>query len=353
MAAFLRNRWYIAAWSHELGASLLPRTLLGRPLVLFRGPDGAPAALADLCPHRFAPLSRGRLDGEEVVCGYHGLRFDRHGRCIGNPHGGRTPSSAAVRAWPILDRHGAAWIWPGDPDRADPALIPDFGFLDEHVSRRAIHGHTRLGASHRIVIDNLMDLSHVEYLHGGSFASGVLHGAEQRIVQEADRVTSTWWSPGVDNPPVMEPAFAAGGRKVDHWLEMRWDAPATMRLETGVTLAGRPRGEGATNLQAHVLTPETERTSHYFWAMSRTERLDDRDYQEMIRRILSTAFDIEDKPMLEAIQASMETAGEAAGAPVLLAIDAAAVRAQRVLTELLEAERAGAAPTAAQAALRG
>ncbi len=341
MGQYLKNCWYIAAWSHEISTELLARTLLERKVLLWRASNGVAMAMADRCPHRFAPLSLGKREGDHVVCAYHGLAFGPDGKCVHNPHGNHSiPTAAKLRTYPLEERYGAAWIWMGGQDKADLALIPDFSFLDNEVTRRAVRGQSRLAANYRIIIDNLMDLSHVEYLHGGTFAVGVMETAKQTIVQEPGVVTSTWWSANVDNPPLLEKAFAAKGQKVDHWLEMRWQAPTNLRLETGVTLAGRPREEGGGNLQAHCLTPESEGSTHYFWAMSRTEMLDNEEYSAMIVHVLSTAFDVEDKPMVEAIQGNMEMEFDDGDVPVLLEIDSAAARAERVLGEMIRSEYA-------------
>ena len=125
MTAFLRNTWYLAGWAEELSQdALLARTIAGEPLVLFRSPAGAPVALADVCPHRFAPLSRGRLGPLGLQCRYHGLTFGADGRCVHNPHG-PISSALSARRFAVVERHTALWIWLGEPDRADPATIPD------------------------------------------------------------------------------------------------------------------------------------------------------------------------------------------------------------------------------------
>jgi len=134
---FLRNAWYVAAWSEELSErALLARTLLEEPVVLFRTRDGTPAALFDRCPHRFAPLSRGKLRDDSIQCGYHGLCFDRTGACSHNPYNpGHAPPRARVRGYPLLERQGIVWIWMGDPDRVDTSLAPDFRILGQGASR--------------------------------------------------------------------------------------------------------------------------------------------------------------------------------------------------------------------------
>src|SRR5258705_10760166 len=122
MTSFLRNTWYVAAWADEVEpGQLLARRLLDQPIVLFRDAEGRPRALTDRCPHRFVPLSMGRLieGGNVIRCGYHGLRFDGDGRCVLNPQGGSPPPRARVRSFPAVERYSALWIWMGDGEAAD------------------------------------------------------------------------------------------------------------------------------------------------------------------------------------------------------------------------------------------
>ena len=128
---FLRNAWYVAAWGDELAAgALFQRTILGESVLLYREPDGTAVALGNRCPHRFAPLHLGKLRGDRVECGYHGLQFDSQGHCVHNPHSQGSPRrSAQVKSYPVLERHRALWIWMGDPQRAESGSIPDYSFL--------------------------------------------------------------------------------------------------------------------------------------------------------------------------------------------------------------------------------
>jgi len=128
-SSIFRGAWHMAAWSHEIGDALFRRRILGTPILLYRKEDGSVAALTDRCPHRFAPLSRGERVGDAVRCPYHGLTFDATGACIHNPFEDRIPPKAAVRSWPVTERDGVVWLWPGDPEAADSARIPDFAML--------------------------------------------------------------------------------------------------------------------------------------------------------------------------------------------------------------------------------
>ena len=340
MGPFLRNAWYMAAWSEELGEGLLARRIAGRALVLYRGEDGLPAALDDRCPHRFAPLSRGRRQGDAIACGYHGLVFDRSGACIGNPFSSRIPPRAAVRAWPLHEQDGIVWLWRGAPEAADPALVPDFSMLAESPFSRTLHGYVEMNAGYEFGADNLMDLSHIEFVHTGSFAgAGVIFAGRHEVVKEGEALRSNWWMPGVKAPGhttgIYPPEMIT-----DHWLDMRWNAPASMHLEIGATPTGQPREGGVIVQQAHILTPQTEATTHYFWATTVGTPPGAPDMTETVRQLMSQAFDVEDKPVIEAAYANLEGEDFADQPRVSIGVDRGGILARRRIQALLERESA-------------
>src|SRR5688500_16889598 len=129
---WLKNTWYIAAYAHELDEQpMLARKILGTELVLYKTSDGTPTAVEDACPHRMYPLSLGRRIGDELQCGYHGMRFTAEGRCVEVPGQTQVPSAARLQRHPTVLRHGFMWIWMGDETLADPALIPDLHWHDD------------------------------------------------------------------------------------------------------------------------------------------------------------------------------------------------------------------------------
>src|SRR5690606_22107250 len=167
--SYLRNAWYVAMWAEDLPSGQLePRTMLGEPLVLFRHSDGGVRALLDICPHRHAPLHLGSLQANDTVqCGYHALQFDDRGECVHNPHGsGRIPPGCRVRAYPAVEKHGIVWVWMGEKE-ADALLIPDYSCLDQGSQVASKRDWLTMNANYRLVIDNLLDLSHVPFLHKG------------------------------------------------------------------------------------------------------------------------------------------------------------------------------------------
>ena len=190
--AFLRNAWYVAGWSDELSAGrLLSRTLLDEPVVLFRDERGQARALFDRCPHRFAHLSMGQLcdGGASLQCAYHGLRFDGAGRCVLNPHtGGVIPKAAVVRHYPVIERYSALWIWMGDSSRADEHGIPELSFLDpDHWAVGT--GSMEVEAPYELEIDNILDLSHIEFLHP-LFSSEAVRRGKVECTQDGETVWS-------------------------------------------------------------------------------------------------------------------------------------------------------------------
>jgi phenylpropionate dioxygenase-like ring-hydroxylating dioxygenase large terminal subunit len=340
MARFLRNVWYMAGWAEELGEAGLSREILGQRLFLYRLAEGTPAALLDRCPHRFAPLSRGTRDGDLVVCGYHGLKFGPDGTCRHNPYAAKIPAGTTVPAFAVAERHDAIWLWGGTHEAADPALIPDFAFIPDTPNQRSVRGHTLMKANYEYGTDNLMDLSHIEFVHKGTFAGdGVIFAGEHSVRQDGDTLHSDWWMPNIA-PPMVAQGLVPEGQTVDHWLRMRWNAPASMRLDVGAAPHGAPEGHGFDIPQAHILTPAGEHETHYFWTASRNHDLESVDADNYMLNLFREAFDGEDKPMIEAAYANVRGKDFWAERPASLGIDQGGTRARRLLESLIAREDA-------------
>ncbi len=340
MAQFLRNCWYMAAWTEELGETGLVRELLGQKLFLYRLESGAPAAILDRCPHRFAPLSRGARDGDLVVCGYHGLKFGPDGTCRHNPFSERIPAGTTIPAFAAVERHDIVWLWGGDRAAADPTLIPDFGFIPDTPHQRSIRGYTLMKANYEYGSDNLMDLSHIEWVHKGTFAGdGVIFAGEHSVRQVGETLHSDWWMPNIQ-PPMVAQGLVGEGETVDHWLRMRWNAPASMRLDVGACPHGAPESTGFDIPQAHILTPANEHETHYFWTASRNHDLESAEVDAYMLGLFREAFDVEDKPMIEAAYANVRGKDFWAEKPVSLGIDQGGTRARRLLESMIAKEAA-------------
>lgn len=342
---FLENCWYVAAWDDEVApGQVLARPLLGQPIALYRAENGDAHALFDRCPHRFAPLSKGKVCGKVLTCGYHGLEFDDSGACTRNPHGnGAIPASARVRSYPLVERHSLLWIWMGDPERADPAAIPEFQSL-EPAHNFVGKGYLLARAHYQLEVDNIMDLSHIDYLHQSTLGGEGDRDAVAEVGQEGNQVWSRRLarnerlSPELEKRNGLEP-----GTRVDRWLDVRWDPPGVMELRVGNVPAGtpQPRSHGRERVFVHLFTPQTHTTTHYWFGSSVPRTLGPAGEAMMAEMIpfLRKPFETEDLPMLEAQQLAMGDADFWSLKPILLAGDAAAVRARRVQDALIDRER--------------
>ena len=336
MTAFLMNCWYMGAWAHEVSETPMSRRMLGIGVMFFRKTDGTITALRDRCPHRFAPLSNGKVVDDCIQCPYHGLIFDASGQCVSAPLEAKAPRAVRVQSFPVIERYGIVWFWPGDAEAVDASLIPDFSYL-VGPSFKHVLGITRVKAHYELETDNLMDLSHVDMLHP-PFAGVLSPKSQFKALREGNRVLSDWFSSNALNPLLMEYGpFPTAGGLIDQWLEMRWDPPCSMLLDVAVTRTGQPREAGYSMPSAHILTPETESSTLYFWAGSL--HAEDQMPMDQFRESFIQAFEREDRPMVEAVAEEMGADTDLlAMKPLLLRSDAGAVLARRVLAELIAKE---------------
>lgn len=335
--AYMTNTWYAAALSGELSTTPILRTLLGEPIALYRGASGNVIALHDRCPHRFAPLHKGQVFGDDLRCPYHGLRFNAHGACVDNPIGeGKIPKAACARSYPLAERDGIVWMWWGDQPADESRLRrwPEFTDAERYAS---VEGYIRVKGEYQLIADNLLDLSHAEFLHPYLATEGFNRRTQYSMEQQGELVVARNWRP---NEPISGLfAFAYGDNApshVDHLSIVKWQAPSTLRLEIGVTRPGQAPEEGPRSYQAHLITPETAHTCHYFWKWARDFKLEDHEFSTKLQASLQSAFENEDGPMIEAQSVHMQGQRQEALNPVLLPTDSASLRARRVLQQLID-----------------
>lgn len=340
MERYLRNCWYMAGWAEEVAEAGLVREILGRPIFFYRLGNGEVTAMLNRCPHRFAPLSMGSRDGDLVVCGYHGLAFGPDGKCVRNPFSDRIPAGSTVPTFAAVERDGIVWLWGGERENADPALIPEFPFVPDSNCLRTVRGYTLMKANYEYGTDNLLDLSHIEFVHKGTFAGqGVIFAGEHSVKVDGNTIHSDWWMPQIAPPSVAYGVYPPES-KVDHWLDMRWNAPASMRLNVGVCPHGAAREEGFEVPQAHILTPSNDHETHYFWSTTRTNDLESEEMDQILLTLFGQAFDEEDKPFIEASYANVKGKDFWQEKPLSLGVDQGGTRARRLLESLIAKEAA-------------
>lgn len=343
---FPMNAWYAAAWDVDVKRTLLAKTIANQKVVLFRTLDGQAVALEDACWHRLLPLSMGRLEGDELICGYHGLTYNAQGRCVYMPSQDTINPSACVRSFPVVERHRYLWLWPGDPALADPALVPDLHWNDDPAW--AGDGKTiRVNCDYRLVLDNLMDLTHETFVHGASIGSREVAEAPFVVTHGKRTATVTRWMRDIDPPPfwASQLRHARGYQgKVDRWQIIRFEAPCTIAIDVGVAPAGSgaPDGDRSQGVNGYVLntiSPETDRSCHYFWAFARNYSLGEQKLTTDLREGVANIFH-EDELVLEAQQRAIDAHPDHVF--YNLNIDAGAMWTRRLIDQLVEAE--GASP---------
>lgn len=343
---FVRNAWYVAATAAELGRSLIDRTLLGVPVLLYRKEDGTPVALENRCGHRFIKLSLGRLIGDRVQCGYHGLEYDCAGTCVKIPGQASIPRAADIRAYPLVERWNFVWIWMGDAERADESLIPNLWKTKDANWATIVGEPLEVSGEYLLLIDNLLDPSHVSFVHHTTLGTSVVADIPQKVTMENGHVRVTRWV--LDSPPA--PIYAKlgkfePGRNVDRWQIMTFTAPSLVEVDMGSCLAGTgaqagDRSQGIELRAYNLVTPETEDTATYFWTHVRNFALGDKAVSNMVREQFLIAFR-EDLAVIEGVRDGLKRHPQLT--PANLAIDGGPNRARHVVERIVAAESATSA----------
>jgi vanillate O-demethylase monooxygenase subunit len=338
---YLRNAWYAGLWSADLTRDPIVRVFLEEEILLYRRGDGSAVAMSNRCPHRFAPLHRGVLLGDQIRCPYHGLQFATDGRCVHNPHGaGVCPAAASLRVYPIRERHGLVWLWMGDPERADPQTLPDLANILDDPSVSIVRGTLDIRADYQLLIDNLLDLTHVEFLHPQFGAPGTLErGTTTARVEETSVHQRTVFE---NEPPGGFTALlwqSRGGSLDDVFTRDRklsWSAPANILLTFDFQGAGHDLFIGT----VHLITPTSAGQSQYLWATTRNGRVDDKDLDRLSYENTTKAFVEQDGPMVASQQDYLAGRELLSLRPVLLETDKSAMLARRILQKLIASEAA-------------
>ena len=306
---WIANAWYVAAWLHEIGpGGIHARTIIDQPIALYRTSAGEVVALEDRCCHRFAPLSMGRLEGDDLRCMYHGLKFAPDGRCIEIPGQKLIPPSACVRRYPVEVRGSWVWVWMGEAARADPNTIPPSLSLDD-PGWRLKASHLDYTAHYLLIDDNLLDLSHLSFAHAKTLGMDMPQWAEERPRLEPLERGLRMGRWHTDHPPrgFMKRKL---GERADVWTAYDFLFPGLFLQRTGFHPPGTAERSGGRvpqgtplfhRVDEQAVTPVSARASRYFYAVGARASDIDEDQCERLFALTTTAFH-EDKALIEAQQ---------------------------------------------------
>jgi phenylpropionate dioxygenase-like ring-hydroxylating dioxygenase large terminal subunit len=341
VAAFARNQWYVAAYSDEITRGLFSRTICGEPIIFWRTREGKVTALAGLCAHRRFPLSQlpTQLVDDRVICGYHGFAYDESGRCVAVPGQVRVPGKARLAEYPCVEQDSLVWVFIGDQQRADAARIPRAPWLAAE-GWTTVRGMEPLAARAGLLVDNLMDLSHETYLHGGYI--GTPEVATTPISTEVDDDAGVIYvSRHMDDagcPPFYSRSTGLDGR-ITRWQDIEFSPPCLYKLHSRIAPVGsRPAEDGTDREAFHVevvyaITPETETTTHDFWAVSRDFALGDQTVTDFLAEQNRTVV-LQDVVALNALEQSLRSPG-GSGPEVSVKIDTGGLAARRIIARLM------------------
>jgi phenylpropionate dioxygenase-like ring-hydroxylating dioxygenase large terminal subunit len=286
---YVMNAWYVAAWSHEVTHQPVARTICELPVVVFRGLDGVAVALADRCAHRGFPLSAGRVVENTIECGYHGFQYDCAGTCVRIPGHATIPSKAKVHSYPAVEKDGWVWIWTGTAALADETLLPDTHWMNDPQWAAVTHTY-RFECNHNLIHDNLLDLTHEQFLHGTTVGDDYI--VEHPITVEVtdSTVTVDRLMPSVEAPPLYAATMTLDGLH-DRFHATEFRLPSHHTLHSGITGVGRPRDEGYLIKVLNAITPIDAATSLYYYCFARNFAIDNAAATDELRVGLGVVLD--------------------------------------------------------------
>jgi phenylpropionate dioxygenase-like ring-hydroxylating dioxygenase large terminal subunit len=345
----IKNCWYVAALASEVTRELKERTLLGKTVLMYRTLDGAPVFMQNRCVHRSFPLSKGRLDGDQVVCGYHGMTYNPQGNCVFMPSLANAPVHAKLRSYPAVEKGPLIWVWMGDADKADPALIPETPWLSD-PQWKTVNGQFHIKSNYVAMHENLLDQTHFSILHADTVGTPDYARSSLDVIVEGDVVGLKRALLNSPPPPIYGIPMKLMGRQVDRFSDSSFPSPALHIAHAKIVNLDPKETEKSEYLVniVHFFTPETQGSIHYWWFNSRDFALDDeeaskyltdtsyRAYQEDVDALtwIQDVVEKEDGPVEELsfgpdrpgiamrkilLRLAMEESGEIAGQPAVSA----------------------------------
>ena len=331
---YLRNEWYVGAWSHEVTRKPFQRFMLDKPLVFYRTEAGGAVVLDDRCIHRFAPLSAGCLEGDNIVCGYHGFTYDPSGACVSIPGVERTPKKVGVKSYSVIEKWGWIWVWMGAEDQIDETKIPDFHYLDdpEWSGKGEL---LNIKCAYNLVYENLLDLSHAKFVHKTTLATDDVTEFPLKIEEVGDTLVVRRKMSGIKSSPLFT---RAGGftEPVDHRQHVIFTPPCYISINTTVKSAEASSENKIADIRIlNALTPETSKTTNYFWSLVRCFALDDEEMETFLHEANTFAFS-EDKAIIEQQQNMWDTVPDAK--PIPFPHDKGVIASDRLMRRLMNEE---------------
>jgi vanillate O-demethylase monooxygenase subunit len=351
---FPKNAWYVACTPNEINEKPLGRTVCGENIAFYRGEENRVAAVENFCPHRGAPLSLGSVVDGKLVCGYHGLEMGCDGKTIAMP-GQRVRGFPPIKSYAVIERYGFIWVWPGDATQADEATIPHMDWYDNPEWAYG-GGLFHIQCDYRLMIDNLMDLTHETYVHSTSIGQKEIDETPCKTTVEGDQVTTSRFMQNIQPPPFWQLALRgnqlADDVPVDRWQICRFTPPSNVMIEVGVAHAGKggydaPPEHKTYSVVVDFITPETETSIHYFWGMARKFNPTDEALTATIREGQGKIFS-EDLQMLELQQKNL--LAHPGRALLMLNIDTGGVQSRKIIDRLLAQEQTATSAVAGAAA---
>ncbi|WP_321857382.1 aromatic ring-hydroxylating dioxygenase subunit alpha [Paraburkholderia tropica] len=336
---FPHRQWWLLAYSSDVGRKPLGRTLLGERVVLYRTADGQPVVLSGICPHRMYPMEEGCLVGDAIQCGYHGITYGTDGRCVQVPSQAEA-APVALRRYPVVEVGETIWVWTGEPDRADISLMPPLAELGmgapgwKAVPTRYIH----LKARYTFLLDNLLDLSHISYIHattipGASFVASI----PAEPVESATTFNLRRTGRDIPGNPFLQMLFPEHAGAADQDFDAEYFGPCLVRTGGHYLASGTDRRLGTMHF-LHFMTPETAHSTHYHVVVTRDFRLDDAAIDQWS---LDSGREIgpQDQEALAKIERVVQVAG-ALPREISVRADVGSIQVRRRLSAQIRAEKA-------------
>jgi len=267
---FLKNTWYLAAYTKELESdqAKIARTIAEEPILLYRKSDGELAAVSNICPHRFAALDSGELKEDTIACPYHGLVFDSKGKCVHNPHSDVIPKTAVLKTYPTHEEYGYIWVWTGD-QKPDHKAVPDMSEFVSTEMAQFVTSYFKADYRYDILVDNLLDLSHANYLHVGSFSAGIPERATTDVEKEGNTVTIERREWSMPIPGFVKHLFPDADL-MNQRTRIKWHPSQMIHFLNGMVPEDAEVADSDMRMRFyHVATPQDENNTHYFLGVTR------------------------------------------------------------------------------------